>query len=293
MLFDHREAPGDTEPSDEASLREGLAYTYGDSADVNGGWVALDRIVAEFWDPDTEPQDARRYYLNQITHATDSWLSSPEWTARLNVERIVADGEAITVGFDGSTGRRKGKADATALIGVTLTDGHMFELGVWEQPSGPAGIDWEVPISQVEAAVRTTFASYNVVGFYADPAGWSEHVASWSATYGAKLKVKASNDHPVSWKTNRMGLVVEALEQLHGAIVQGEMTHSGESDLTRHMLNARRRQSRSGIFIAKEFPDSVNKIDSAYAGMLAWRARLDALAKGVKTGPAFIPRRIR
>jgi len=39
-------------------------------------------------------------------------------------------------------------------------------------------------------------------------------------------------------------VVVEALEQLHSAIVQHEATHSGESDMTRHFLNARRRQSR-------------------------------------------------
>jgi hypothetical protein len=59
MLFDHRSAPADTDPTDEASLRAGLAVSYGDSADVNGGWVSMDRLVAEYWDPDTDPQDAR------------------------------------------------------------------------------------------------------------------------------------------------------------------------------------------------------------------------------------------
>jgi hypothetical protein len=44
---------------------------------------------------------------------------------------------------------------------------------VWEQPPGPAGDDWELPTSEVNAAVRSAFNRYNVVGFYADPARWA------------------------------------------------------------------------------------------------------------------------
>lgn len=293
MLFDHREAPADTDPTDEASLLAGLAYAYGDSADVAGGWVTLDRIKAEYWDPDTDPQDARRFYLNQITHASDSWLSQPEWAARLDVEKVVADRDTIVLGFDGSSGRTRGVADATALIGCRVSDGHLFEIRVWEQPTGPVGADWTVPVVEVEAAVRTAFDRYNVVGFYADPAGWSGHIAQWEATYNARLKVKASRDNPVRWKTNRVSLVVSSLDQLHQAIVNGEMTHSGESTLTRHMLNARRRRTPSGIQIAKEHPSSDRKIDAAYASMLAWQARLAAVAAGITGQPRGVARRIR
>ena len=68
------------------------------------------------WDPATDPQDARRYYGNQITHATDSWLSQPEWKACAAPEKVVSDKDVITLGFDGSRKRSRGVTDATALI---------------------------------------------------------------------------------------------------------------------------------------------------------------------------------
>lgn len=296
MLFDHREAPADTEPTDEDSLRRGLAVAYGESADVAGGWVGLDRLVAEYWDPDTDPQDARRFYLNQITHASDSWLSAPEWNGRADVAKVIEPGEAITLGFDGSRARTRGVADATSLVGCRVADGHVFEIETWEQPDGPAGADWRVPTAQVDAKVREVFARHNVVGFYADPAKWEGYVAAWEAAYGPKLKVQASRSNPIEWwmTGGRSILIARALEQFHSAVVDGEMTHDGSSTLSRHVLNARRRVNRNALHIGKEHPDSPRKIDAAVAAVLAWQARLDALAAGVPTTRARrVPVRIR
>jgi len=281
-LYDHREAPAHTDPEDRESLLAGLAVAYGGSADVNGGWVNLERVLQDYWDPDSDPADARRFFLNQITPATDSWLSQPEWAACADVAKVVADGERITLGFDGSRHRERGVTDATALIGCRVSDGHLFEIAVWEQPDGAAGRDWWVPIPEVEAAVRSAFQRYRVVGFYADPAAdWRSYVADWEYTYGRRLRVRATQNHPIEWWMNRTNMVVRALEQLHAAIVNGELTHDGSFALTRHMLNARRRPSRSGLTIAKEHPTSRRKIDAAIAAMLAWQARLDAISKGL------------
>lgn len=295
MLFDHREAPPDTDPSNEESLRAGLVYAYGDAADVNGGWVNLDRIVAEYWDPDTDPQDARRYYLNQITHASDSWLAQPEWSARFEMKHV-ADRDMITLGFDGSRKRHRGVTDATALIGCRVDDGHLFEIGVWEEPTGPAGNEWEVPTVEVDAAVRSAFERWNVVGFFADPAKWEGYIAQWEASYSSRLLVKSSRNHPIEWWMlgGRSTLTVRALEQFHSAVIDGEMTHDGSHLLTKHVLNARRRVSTSGLQIAKAHPDSPHKIDAAVAAVLAWQARLAAVAAGVMAeDEAFVPRRIR
>jgi hypothetical protein len=283
VLVDHQEAPPETDPSDERSLRSGMAVAYGDSADVNGGWVNLDRLVDEYYDPDTDPQDARLYYLNQVTHATDAWVSQPEWGACRDLEKFVAAGEVITMGFDGSRKRSAGVTDATALIGCRVSDGHLFELGVWEQPSGPLGRDWVVPQLEVDSRVREVFGMYTVVGFYADPAKWESQVVAWEAAFHEQLKVKASRDHPIHWwmTGGRSTLIVQATEQLHSAIVHGECTQDGSSALTRHVLAARRRIGRSGVQISKENPESARKIDAAVAAILAWRARLDAKSKGL------------
>ena len=40
-------------------------------------------------------------------------------------------------------------------------------------------------------------------------------------------------------------------------------------------------RSHSGYLIYKAYPDSPDKIDAAYAAVMAWKARLDAVAKGV------------
>lgn len=291
IILDHREAPADTDPGDEESLREGLRVAYGGSV-----WVDLDRVVQDYYDPAADPADSRRYFLNQVWSAGDSWLMQPEWAARADATKVVADRTMITLGFDGSRSRAKGITDATALIGCRVSDGHIFELGVWEQPLGERGRGWTVPTLEVTSTVNAAFNRFNVVGFYCDPARWEGQVAQWEAQYSRRLKAKVTAQHPCEWwmTGGRTGLIVRALDQFHSAVLDGEMTHDGSSALTRHVLNARRRNTRSGVTIAKEHPDSVRKIDAAVAAVLAWQARLDAIAAGVIAKRAgFVPRKIR
>lgn len=291
LLFDHREAPADVDLTNEKQVRKALEESYGPFAQV----MDLERIISEIYDPRNDPQDSRRYYFNQPTSSRDAWVSAPEWNACYDEEKTVANGEAITLGFDGSRRRSRGIADATALIGCRVSDGHLFEIQVWEQPDGPAGDDWETPAAEVDATVRQVFKDYNVVAFFADPALWESYIANWESEFGKRLKVKATQRHPIEWWVSggRSYLMVRALEQFHSAVVDRELTHDGSRILTRHVLNARRRAGRSGMQIAKEHPDSPNKIDAAVASTLAWAARLDALAKNANRGASFVPRKLR
>lgn len=287
ILLDHRAAPAETDIYDEKSLRSGLAIAYGDSADVNGGWVNLDRVIEDFWDPDSTVEDSRRYFLNQITEREDSWLSSLELEGIKDADKTVEPGEMIALGFDGSRGRRRGVTDATALIACRISDGHVFEpfpVSVWEQPSKwPRDQVWSPPISEVQAAIAKAFDTWKVVAFYADPARWESYVAQWEAKYGPKLLVKSSRAHPIEWwmTGQRAVKTVQALEQFKGAVVDRDITYDGGLYLTSHMLHARMVPSRSGVQIAKPHPDSADKIDAAVAAVLAYQARLDAIAAGV------------
>ncbi|MBQ1122636.1 terminase [Streptomyces sp. B15] len=298
ILVDHREAPPETDMTDERSLVAGLRYAYGCSSDhpdgcvlhdppCAPGWSPIERITADFWDTSNDPQDLRADFLNQITHASDAWVTEPEVRASSDVGKRVELGERIVLGFDGSRKRNRKVTDATALIGCRLSDGHVFEVGVWEQPDGAAGKDWQVPVVEVLATVQETFDRYDVVGFYADPAKWESHVADWEAAYGPRLQVQATRNHPIEWwmTGGRSVLIVRALEKFHTALIEGELTHDGSSALVRHLCNARRRTSRSGLQIAKAHPDSPKKIDAAVAAVLAWQCRLDAIAKGVAAEP--------
>jgi len=290
LLFDHREADADIDLTDEDQVRAGIAEAYGPFAEI----MDVDRILSEFYDPRNDPSDSRRYYFNQPTSARDAWVTAPEWNA-CYVDKPVKPGEDVTLGFDGSRKRARGVTDATALIGCRVSDGHLFEIKVWEQPNGPSGDDWAVPVDEVDYEVAKAFETYNVVGMFADPARWESYIAKWEAAYGKKLKAKASQSNPIAWwmTGNRSYLVVRAVEQFSTAILDKELTHDGSLALTRHVLNARRRIGRSGITIAKSHPESRDKIDAAVSALLAYQARLVALSKGEATRSTFIPRRIR
>lgn len=310
LLYDHREAPPDTNLAERdtptefgededryTGLVDGLRVSYGDSSAHPGGCVIhqppcapghveLEPLVSTIWDPAQDVQMSRSDFLNQITHASDSWLSQPQWRDCFGADRSVLPGDAIVLGFDGSRGRNKGKADATALVACRVEDGYMFCLPrwVWEQPDGPMGRDWVPNPVEVDLEVRGAFELWNVVGFYADPSGWTEHVARWESAFGRKLKVKASQANPISaWPRGKDTRVVEYVERFRQAVVNRELSHDGSGALARHVANARRRATRNGYLLYKAYPDSPDKIDAAYAAVMAWKARLDAISQGALT----------
>ena len=293
LYWDHREAPADTDLSDRDSLMCGLRYAYGDAAKHEDGCsihlpacppghVDLDRLIAEIWDPGKDVQVSRSDFLNQITHASDSWLSKPDLMAQSRPEEVVSEGATIVLGFDGSRGRAKGKADATALVGMTVPGKHLFTIGVWEKRQFDPQ-DWTPDVQEVDAVVRETFEKYNVVGFYADPSGWAGQVADWEAKFGRRLVVKATQNAPISaWPRGKTTRAAEYVDKLRDGLLQGEVTWDGSSVLQRHFLNARRRSVRGGGYLLyKAFPDSPDKIDAAYASVMAYKACLDAISVGV------------
>lgn len=313
LLLDHREAPAETDLADRESLVAGLRVAYGDSSGhpdgcvlhdppCAPGHVELEPIIEQIWDPTADVQLNRSDFLNQITHASDSWISRPEWNSR-STHVLTPDaplslqaGDSITLGFDGSRKRKRGVTDATALVACRVSDGLLVPMKVWEQPDGPAGDDWRIPTDEVDTLVRETFATYNVVGFYADPAKWEGYVAQWEAKYGARLKVQSTRTNPIEWWMvgGRAAMITRALEQFYNAVVDGELVHAGDSTLTAHVLNARRRMKQTGYQIFKAHPDSPDKIDAAIAAVLAWQARIDAVGAGLgTTRKRRAPRRLR
>jgi hypothetical protein len=300
LMFDHREAPGSTDMLDGDSLMAGLAVAYGDSADVEHcaihnpscrkpGWVDLEHIRASIWEPDADMQVSRSDWLNQVTHASDSWLSRPEWMACADATKVVADREVITLGFDGSV-----RDDASALVACRVSDGHLMLLECWEKPDFSEK-DWQIDRTAVDIAVAAAFERYTVLGFYCDPALWQDYVDRWTHRFGERLKVRASQQRPLEWWTNRPVAMVAALERFHTAVTSGALSHEGDSLLTEHVLNARTRISRAGTTIGKDSPKSPRKIDAAMAATLAYECRSDAVAAGATPDApraTFVPRRI-
>jgi hypothetical protein len=256
--------------ADEPVLRAGLAKLYDDMP-----WIDHDRIVTEIYDPNTDPGDARRFYLNEVTSADDALVTAVMWDA-CKTDEALADGDAVTLGFDG--GRTD---DATALVACRLHD-RMFEpLGIWERPTKVR--DWEVDRDLVNEAVHGAFLRFKVLGFYGDVALWESYIDAWSNRYRGQLKVKASGSSAVGWDMrSRLQLATRGTERIVAAIRDGQVRHSGDVALRRHVLNTRRRPNRYGISFGKESRESPNKVDGFAAMQLADMARHDLLETGWK-----------
>ncbi|WIC90152.1 terminase large subunit [Arthrobacter phage VroomVroom] len=294
ILYDTREAPDGIDLADEAAVVAGLKAAYGDAS-----WLDLDRILAEVYDPDTPPEEARRFYLNQIVAAADSWITPHEWALNRKADlaplkladpgKWKRDGDTVALGFDGSL-----TDDSTALVACRVSDGAVFLLGIWEKPEGPKGQGWEVPKDQVRDAVGHAFATLDVVAFFSDVAYWETDVDAWRDEYGERLKVKATTRHAVGWDMRGHQMdTVRGIEAAHRAITDGELpwndhklmfgSSSGvkaDEILTRHMLNARRRPNRWGVSFGKESRESPKKVDAAICVALARMARTRFLAEG-------------
>lgn len=295
IFFDHRPAPANTDIGDHDSLIEGLRVAYGDSsADPRGcvlhepachvGWVDLERIALDFLDTSNDPAVMRADFLNIVDVARDAYVTDPELRAII-AEKTITKSEPITLGFDGSEGRKRGVADSTVLVGYSVTQKHLFKIGLWEQPAGPKGEGWRPPKLEVEAAIAQTFKDYNVVGFYADPsAGWAGEVKTWEAAYSRRLKAKMTVAEPIRWQQKNVTRTCETFDQMYSAIVGREITFDGHPDMIRHFLNARRDPRRAGYVLKKPDDDQdFSKIDLTWGCAFAFAAGADALGKGVNT----------
>lgn len=295
LLYDTREAPADIDLADEKAVLAGLKAAYGDAH-----WVDLERILSEIYDPDTPPEEARRFYLNQIVAAADAWVSPPEWMKnrksdlpplRFSEPGARVKGDTVTLGFDGSL-----KDDSTALVACRVEDGAAFLLAIWEKPEGPAGQGWEVPKDQVRDAVDYAFSTLDVVAFFSDVAYWETDIDAWRDAYGEQLLVKATTRHAIGWDMRGHQMdTTRAVEALHRAIIDGELPWTAhkliagsanhkelnaEEILTRHINNARRRINRWGVYFGKETRESPKKIDAVASLVLARMARTRVLAEG-------------
>lgn len=190
------------------------------------------------------------------------WIQGEDWQRLASPERLV-DGDAITLGFDGS---RTG--DATALVACRMSDGLLQPLRVWEAPADVAG--WEVPPNEVDAALALAMERFRVSRGFFDPPLWRSEIDQWAREFGDKLVQKFETA-----RSQMMG----AVERFRTDVATERLQHTGDMTLTRHVLNCQTREARGGgYWLAKDRPTSPHKIDAAIAAVLAYEARAQALA---------------
>lgn len=282
LLYDHRYGVCE-DVSDEQALIAAIKEAFGEAIE----WNDVQAILDEFYSLRANEVDSRRYFLNAETSSSDSWLTAQQWDALAVPDKELRPRDVVTLGFDGSI-----SDDSTALVACRVSDGHLELVDIWEKPDGKGFDDWRVDEVAVDAAVVGAMRKFKVVGFFADPAHWQNHLNVWHAEFAEKMQVKATVRRPLEWWTNRPTAMVSALERFMIAVKGKQISYTAADDrigrdrdltvtLRRHALNARRMPTRAGLQIRKEFPKSPRKIDAIMAAVLAYEARGQAISEGL------------
>ena len=290
ILYDARQAPHDTELGNADSLRAALEWVYADCP-----WSDIDAIMTRIWSPSAQVDDSKRKYLNWPVASSDSWCDPQDWAQMARPDIDVAPGEDIVMFFDGSLSN-----DHTALIGCRMEDGHIFTIGVWQPKAADPDDKPMVDVQAVDDRVDFAFATWNVIGFYADVREWESFTkVAWPERYRDRLELWATSrgaqqPEPIAWDMRGKDFqFTTAAELAEAEVMQHSFTHDGNPLLTEHVLNARRHEGRYGITVRKESRKSAKKIDACVCmigARMVWRLareRGGVSKKKQRTGKAF------
>jgi phage terminase large subunit-like protein len=106
----------------------------------------------------------RRARLCQLTdQLEDAWLPPSAWAACTDATRSIPDGAEVVLAFDGSF-----NGDTTVLVVATVAERpHVDLVELWEAAGN------QVPIVDVEAAIRAACRRWRVLEIAADPFRWA------------------------------------------------------------------------------------------------------------------------
>lgn len=259
----YRKPPADLSYKNKRDRHKIHAYVYDGSP-----WVDLNSIEAEAAELlETDPTQAERFFGNRLVQGLGSYMPEPLWDASQAPEPS-AD-RRISLGFDGS---RSG--DWTALRAETA-DGYRFTptYGPDDRPAFWNPDEWEgrIPRGEVNAAVAEVFAKYEVARMYVDPRHWETQADQWAAEHG--------DDVVVTWPTNQIGRMFDALVRYLEDTAEKVTTHDGDPTMKVHALAARKVAKPGDKYVVGK-PAETQKIDLLMADVLAHEAAADMRAEG-------------
>ncbi len=193
----------------------------------------------------------RRYHLNQRVAEAGAWMPPGAWEA-CGEPGGIADGADVVVALDGSFSQ-----DATGLVAATVSERpHLDVVALWEPPTGDP--EYRVPVHAVEQAIREACRRWNVREVVADPYRWTRTLQALEAEGLPMVEMPQS--------AQRMS---PATTGLYEAVVNREVSHSGDPDLARHVANAHVRDDGRGVRLAKKRRESRRRIDLAVCAVMA------------------------
>jgi phage terminase large subunit-like protein len=201
--------------------------------------------------PKMRESSFRRARLCQLTDTLEeAWLPPSAWAGCADATRGVPDGTEVVLAFDGSF-----NGDTTVLVVATVDQRpHVDLVELWE----PSFQMEQVPVVDVENAIRQACRRWRVLEIAADPFRWAR-----------SLQLLDGEGLPVMEYPQSPGRMTPATARFYEAVVNGQLTHSGDSRLARHVGNAVLREDARGARLAKERKDSPRRIDAAVAAVMA------------------------
>lgn len=271
LFFFYRWADESIDISTPEGLREAIVDASGASAMA---FSDIERIASLFEKPDAEDLSyLERVWLNRLKRDRRQAFDTVRYGELVRKDFELGD-EIVVLSWHGNR-----YSDAAGLVATTIETGYQWVVACWEK-APDAGADWEVPEDEVDAEVVNAFQSMNVWRFWVHPEHWESSAARWQALFGEEV-VR-------SFKTNAWTEMTRAVRAYLTAIASGELSHSGDERLLRHIGAAHRRNhvslkdddGRALWWLTKEFEHAQAPINLAQAAVIGWAARLQALRDG-------------
>jgi len=220
--------------------------------------------------PRSRESEYRRARLAEWVEHDDAAFLPPGVWDKLGTGEEIPWGSDVVVSLDGSF-----NGDSTALLLATVSQTpHLDVLGLWASEDEDS--TWRVPILEVEQTIREACKKFNVLEVVADPFRWSR-----------SLQILESEGLPVTEFNQTPARLTPATTDTYQACINGELTHSGNPDLARHVANAVVTEDARGVRLAKEKRGSRRRIDLAVTVVMAhsratWRATRKPTRKRVR-----------
>ncbi len=274
---DYRRPPGGLSYTNKAERRKIHKFNY-----AGCPWVVLSGIegeAAELLEVDA-PQ-AERFFGNRILPGGGAAFDPDRWASLSNTSHVVADKTMVTVGVRGER-----FSNSLVFIVTDIAAGYQWCAGMWERPPA-APDDYEHPVHEVDTILAELFDRFTVLRAYVG-AGLKAYEDRWAGIYNADRLAKDARI--ISWDETRVKLPAIAVRNFAQALTskQRELTHDGGSAFKRHIENARKKpvttkddEGRPLWVIQKANPQSPLYVDGAWAAVLSWEARGDAIAAGI------------
>ncbi|BBY82018.1 terminase [Mycolicibacterium pulveris] len=199
----------------------------------------------------TEGEYRRKRLCQVVTTNEAPFVPADVWDG-LATGVGIPDGAEVVVALDGSH-----SSDTTALlVGSICPTPHFDTIRVWAN-SGDS--DWRVPVLEVEDAIRDACRRWKVKEVVADPFRWTR-----------TLQVLQQEGIPITEFPHSPSRLTAATTDLHRAIVNEQISHSGDETLTRHVMAATVIESDKGLRLGKVSRSrSAEKIDLAACLVMA------------------------